>query len=169
MQLNKLLIVVLLLSVLYACKSNTRNRVENKKGDADFTNVLDVDSRISSADSLVFVFYIDPFGEDSLRYTRFYTQYETRDPAIIRDIQKNAALPATKLEKIRRCRSEGKIWMYSKGKIFQTMYVGFSKDSCRFIYLVKDGFFYYMELEKQLPGLLNRLKLLARNPGGPSS
>jgi hypothetical protein len=124
---------------------------------------------MNNADSLVFVFYDDPFGEDSLRYTRFYTQYQTRDAAIIRELLKNTALPVTKFEKIKACRSEGKIWLFSKGKVFQTIYVGYTRESCRFLYLVKDGYFYYLQLGDELAGLLSRLKTLARNPDKHSS
>lgn len=159
----KVSILAALLTSLFACKSKS-----NKNSDGDpaksLSKLTQLDVRMNDADSLVIVFYNDPFTADSLRYTRYYTQYQTTDTGIIQALLGNTALPFTKLDKPKPCRSEGKIWMFTKGKIFQTISFAYTKATCQFIYLIKDGFFYYMPIEPGLAAMLKRIKGLAINP-----
>lgn len=138
----------------------------NKKSEANSflraTNGIELDARLNTADSLVFVFYKNPFTSDSLRYTRYYTQYATTDTTNISLLLQNLKAPFTKLEKVKNCRSEGKVWCYAKGRIFQTIYFSTRCDNCCFIYIIRDGFFFYMNLDKSLTNRLTELKLLSK-------
>jgi len=125
---------------------------------------VDVDARFEQADSTVFVFYDDPFTQDSLRYTRYYKQYESTASSYIKPMQAALQLPFTRLEKVKPCRSEGKLWVFAKGKVFQTVYFAFTKSGCAFIYFIKDGFFYYMDIQQPFINTLLSAKTLAKAP-----
>ena len=162
----KVSILVALLTSLFACKSKSNKNSESVPAKS-LTKPAQLDVRMNDADSLVMVFYNDPFTADSLRYTRYYTQYQTTDTEIIQAVLGNTALDFSRLDKTKPCRSEGKVWMFTKGKIFQTIYFAYTKDTCQFIYLIKDGFFYYMPIEPRLAAILKRIKGLAINPDNP--
>ena len=127
------------------------------------TNAIELDNRLLAADSMVVVFYKDPYGDDSLRYTRFYTQLSTTDTIDISLLLQNLNQPFAKFEQVKKCRSEGKIWCYAKGKIFQTISFSTRCDDCCYIYLIKDGFFFYMKLGTALSERLTILKPLSKN------
>jgi hypothetical protein len=55
-------------------------------------------------------------------------------------------LPTERLEKVRKCRSQGKVWCFSKGEIFQTLYFSDFGGECSFMFFIKNGLFYYSEL-----------------------
>lgn len=130
-------------------------------------NGVELDSRFLKADSLVVVFYKDPYGDDSLRYTRYYKQLATTDTSDIALLLQNLTKPYTKFEKVKGCRSEGKIWCYSKGKIFQTVSFATRCNDCCFVYFIKDGYFFYTPLDIKLSKRLSELKPLAKNVGTP--
>jgi hypothetical protein len=50
-------------------------------------SIAALDSRLANADSVVMLFYKDPHGTDSLRYTRYYTQYNSNDTALLGDLK----------------------------------------------------------------------------------
>jgi len=127
------------------------------------TNGIELDNRLLAADSLVFVFYKDPYGDDSLRYTRFYTQLSTTDTTDISLLLQNLKQPFTKFENVKMCRSEGKIWCYAKGKVFQTIPFSTRCNDCCFIYLIKDGYFFYIKLDTALSERLSILKPLSKS------
>lgn len=147
-----------------ACKNKTVNNSPAVPEITNIVNGIELDKRFASADSLVVVFYKDPFGSDSLRYTRYYNQHITIDSSFITELLYNLNQPFTKQEKIKPCRSEGKVWMYSQGKLFQTIYFAYSKADCYFTYLIRDGFFYYMDIKPVFIGRLDSLKKIAKEP-----
>lgn len=126
------------------------------------SSILQLDQRLLTADSLVFVFYKDPLGTDSLRYTRFYTQYSTGDIRKINFVLKNLEGHTKGQEKVQPCRSEGKIWCYTRGKVFQTIYFADYSSSCSFVYIIKDGRFYYGEISSALSKGLSTFKREAK-------
>jgi hypothetical protein len=145
-----------------SCESGKIKKTENKE--SVIQTALDIDERLIKADSLVLVFYKDPYGADSLRYTRFYTQISTTDAEDIELLQKQLAQKTEKQEKYRKCRGEGKIWCYSKGKIFQTLYFSTRCNDCCHVYLIKDGFFYYVPILKSFTSWLISIEPLAKEP-----
>ena len=127
-------------------------------------SILQLDERLIEADSLVFVFYKDPQGKDSLRYTRFYKQYATVDSSLVNFVKSNLKEPTTRLERIKKCRSEGKIWCFRKGEIFQTVYFSSFSDECSFLYIIKNGQFYYAGISNEMSKKLKELQAKALEP-----
>ncbi len=125
------------------------------------SNALELDPRLVTADSLVFVFYKDPYMTDSLRYTRFYSQYASTDTMQVNQLLQNLAWKFKKQEKPRSCRNEGKIWCFAKGKVFQTIYFSTRCNGCCFLFLVKDGYFFYTDVKQSLVDMLKDLQLKA--------
>ncbi len=125
---------------------------------------VEIDTRLQLIDSLIFVFYKDPYSKDSLRYSRFYTQYSSTDSSLVQALIDNTMLPFVKLEKVKPCRNEGKLWCYGGGKILQTIYFSTLAPACSHIYLIKDGFFYYSPLQESLLQVLKKLKPLSKAP-----
>ena len=149
-------------TVLFSCtpKRESRDKEEIK----DAYKVLELDKRFAAADSIVFVFFNDPFTADSIQYTRFYKQYTTTETAGIKSLLTALDKPFVKQEKPRPCRNEAKAWIFSKNKIFQTVYFGWSKDNCAFIYTIKDGFFYYAGIDSSFITTLINYKAKAIEP-----
>jgi hypothetical protein len=130
----------------YACEdanSSKKTTIEPNASSSQTFTAFNLDERLKEVDSLVLVYYKDPYGKDSLRYTRYYTQI-----SLIGDFSTlNSQLSSFYLQQdFRKCRTEGKIWCFSKGKVFQTLYFATNCDTCCFTYLIKDGNFYYSAL-----------------------
>jgi hypothetical protein len=154
--------IILITAFLFSCKDNDTTKQE-QKGSVSST-AIDLDERFKTADSLVVVFYKDPYGEDSLRYTRYYTQAFVTDTKAISVLQKELAQTFGKQEKRNSCRGEGKIWCFTKGKIFQTLYFSTRCDDCCYLYLIKDGNFYYSRISSSMISWLAGLKPLSAEP-----
>lgn len=147
--------------LLLACIENTGKNADNKTRSAD--NFLELDNRLLHADSLVLVFYDNPYSEDSLRYSRFYKQVSLTADKVLIPFQDQLKAPV-QLEEKRACRTEGKIWCFTKGKIFQTIYFSTKCDSCCYTYLIKDGNFYYGKPGEGFINWLNGIKPQAVSP-----
>ena len=107
---------IVLITAITAVSCNN-NKVEVKeKQPALVESTLDIDERLKEADSLVVVFYKDPYGTDSVRYTRFYTQISVVDASSLELLRQQLAEKVIKEEQYRKCRGEGKIWCFSNGK-----------------------------------------------------
>ena len=126
------------------------------------TTILMLDERLNHIDSLVFVFYKDPLGNDSLRYTRFYTQYSTTETKDINILKNEINQPTERFEKVKKCRSQGKIWCFKKGEIFQTLYFSDFGGDCTFMFFIKNGQFYYCPLKTDFIETIRNLKLLSK-------
>lgn len=128
------------MTVAICCKNpsdtKTKDTIQFK---ADST-AYSLDQRLKEVDSLVIVFYKDPYGPDSLRYTRYYKQVGVVGGF---EVFKSQLSSFYIKQDLRKCRSEGKIWCFIKGKVFQTIYFSTRCDDCCFTYLIKDGDFYY--------------------------
>lgn len=152
-------IVLVIAAFLNSCISDGTKKKDKVESVTDTS--LDLDERLKTADSLVIVFYKDPYGEDSLRYTRYYTQISITDTSGIGILQKQLAQQYTREENRRRCRGDGKVWCFTKGKIFQTLYFSTPCDNkCCYVYLIKDGFFYYTPISQAMLTWLKSLKPL---------
>jgi hypothetical protein len=163
-QMKKMMIaaVIFLSACTYDKKENGQS-VESTIAIVPKTG-FELDGRFSEMDSAVFVFYDDPFGSDSLRYTRFYKQHGTSADSLIGPLAQALKLPFAKFEKVKPCRAEGKVWLFAKGKIFQTVYFSRGHGACSFMYVIKDGFFYYMDIQQPMIDQLAIIKPLAKTP-----
>ena len=150
--------------ILFACNSNNNSAAVQTAEVADTVQLVslsDLDIRLAGADSLSILFYKDPYGIDSLRYTRYYTQYNSVDSNLLIDFKSNLLESTVKLDKIKNCRSEGKIWVFRQGQIFQTIYFSSKDAECSFLYIIKDGFFYYSAMPYGFAVQLKSLQKLA--------
>lgn len=123
-----------------------------------------VDSLLPRVDSVVAVFFDDPFGPDSLRYTRYYKQTEIKDSSAIQGFIQPLNVAVTASETKRNCRIEGKIWCYANRRLVQTLYWSGGTGDCRFQYLIRDGLFYYVHLTPSQQQLLEKWKQLSVKP-----
>ncbi len=126
------------------------------------TTIVMLDERLNNMDSLVFVFYKDPLGKDSLRYTRFYTQHSTTINEAINILKAQINQPTERFEKVKKCRSEGKIWCFTKGEIFQTLYFSNFDKQCSFLFFIKNGQFYYCNLTNDFKEIFSGYKILSK-------
>lgn len=156
-------LLTLIIAIIFSCTGrNSKETVD--KGPTGFYSIAELDERLANADSAVFVFFTDPFTKDSLQYTRFYKQYPTTATADIQSMLEALNGSFTKEERPRPCRNEGKAWIFAGKKIFQTIYFGWSRNNCAFIYLIKDGFFYYTDIKPPFISTLTNCRSKATEP-----
>ena len=146
-----LLSMILWLFVAVSCNNRPDKITEMKNREQ---SAIDLDPRLENADSLVVVFYDDPFSADSLRYTRYYKQVTARPDDSLFAQLKSSYVKGEKTP----CRGEGKIWCFTGGKIFQTLYFSTQCDECCFLYLIKDGNFYFSRTSPAFLGWLTTQK-----------
>lgn len=166
--MKQILLLIIVTACLVACNQRKHNDVTPatiSKSVEDIytpnTTILMLDERLNNLDSIVFVFYKDPLGKDSLRYTRYYTQYSTTKTTDISIAKAQINLPTQRLEKVRKCRSQGKVWCFSKGEIFQTLYFSDFESECSFMFFIKNGLFYYSNLTPSFKQAIDELKKLS--------
>ena len=164
------LIIFLVSSFVVSCSQADKKQVKDAQVISspaiidENLSLKQLDERLTEADSLVFIFYKDPQGKDSLRYTRFYKQYATVDTALIAFVKANLSDRTTRFERIIKCRSEGKIWCFKKGEIFQTIYFSSFSTDCSFLYIIKHGQFYYSSISAEMSAKLRKLRTVAIEP-----
>src|SRR5687768_13287023 len=130
MKIKEICFVSFCFLLLAASSCAEKKKNDSTRGMAGFN----LDARLQSADSLVVVFYNDPYGPDSLRYTRFYKQVSLTDTQHIAALKEQVVNQFEGPVERRNCRSEGKIWCFNEGKIFQTLYFATRCDACCFVY-----------------------------------
>lgn len=162
--LKDIIVLLLITTGLFSCEEKNKKENADKKPATVYYTGVELDERLAAADSVVFVFFTDPFTADSLQYTRYYKQYASTAGSDIEALLSALNTSVTKEEKPRPCRNEGKAWVFTKAKIFQTIYFAWSKNNCAFIYLIKDGFFYYMEIKAPFVSTLESCRAKATEP-----
>lgn len=101
------------------------------------------------ADSLQIVFYDDPIG-DSLRYNRFFSYRVISDKQTIKTFLENMDVHCHVQDSMRPCRSEGKIILLKGEEVLKTVYFSNQSPDCSYVYLIRDGRFYYGEMAEGL-------------------
>lgn len=132
---------------------------------------------LHQADSVQILFFTDPFGKDSLRYTRFFKHYNTSAAEVVQPILKNLDQLFLLRTEVMKCRSEGKIFFFKGKQELKTVYFNTQGASanpgdrspqangdCAYMYFIKDGGFYYFRIQPQTAALLQSLKTKAINP-----
>ncbi len=107
-------------------------------------------------DSLQFIFYDNP-GIDSMRYSRYFKFYNTSDSIVIRSLIKQLKQNYRVQDTTGSCRSEGKIYMFSKDAPLKTIYFSTLK-TCNYSYFIKDGMFYYMQLQDDFAEMIKSIR-----------
>jgi hypothetical protein len=115
------------------------------------------------ADSIQVLYYDDPDG-DSLRYSRYFSYTVLTDTLKIHQLLQPLAQPFAYQTNVRNCRSEGKIYLFSKERELKTLYFSTKSDSCSYIYLIRDGVFHYFPLTNSLSNTINSYRKLAIKP-----
>lgn len=120
---------------------------------------------LHQADSVQILFFTDPFGKDSLRYTRFYKHYNTSDDSTVQPLLKNLDQLFLLRTEVMKCRSEGKIFFFNGTQELKTVYFNTQANGdCAYLYFIKDGGFYYFQVQPATAALLRKLKPLAVKP-----
>ena len=134
-------------------------------GGAVKTNTgLDI-AGLHQADSVQILFFTDPFGKDSLRYTRFFKHYNTSAAAVVQPILKNLDQLFILRTEVMKCRSEGKIFLFKGTQELKTVYFNTQANGdCAYMYFIKDGGFYYFQVQPETAALLRKIKPQAVQP-----
>jgi hypothetical protein len=119
---------------------------------------------LHQADSVQILYFTDPFGKDSLRYTRFYKHYNTSAKEVVQPILKNLDQLFLLRTEVMKCRSEGKIFFFKGTQELKTVYFNTQGGDCAYMYFIKDGGFYYFPIQPETAALLQSLKPKAIKP-----
>jgi hypothetical protein len=120
---------------------------------------------LHQADSVQILFFTDPFGKDSLRYTRFFKHYNTSAAEVVQPLLKNLDQLFLLRTEVMKCRSEGKVFFFKGRQELKTVYFNTQANGdCAYMYFIKDGGFYYFRIQPQTAALLQSLKTKAINP-----
>jgi hypothetical protein len=114
-------------------------------------------------DSIEVIYYQKPFT-DKERYTRFFSNLVTRDTGLIRNLMSVLALTGVKEDSIRTCMSEGKINIPLKGDAYQVVYFSREANPCNYLYVIRNGQFFYYTLDATIMEKLNQMERLAKKP-----
>lgn len=143
------------------------------KNEAPVTQTaLDI-AGLRGADSVQILFFTDPYGKDSLRYTRFFKHYNSSDTAIVNPLLQNLDKLFVLRNEVMNCRSEGKLFFFKGEQELKTVYFNTggnakagasNNENCRFLYFIKDGGFYYVPVNAEIAAMLNKLKPMSKKP-----
>ena len=160
-----------------ACETTTTKTTTKtiEVSDTKTNTGLDI-AGLHQADSVQILYFTDPFGKDSLRYTRFFKYYNTTATEVVQPILKNLDQLFLLRTEVMKCRSEGKIFFFKGTQELKTVYFntqGASKNpgettqangNCAYMYFIKDGGFYYFPIQPETAALLQSLKPKAIKP-----
>lgn len=162
--MKHLLIPILCLFLLSACKQNKNVSPETKASEQFFktSTALDVASDLKATDSLEILFY-DNLDGDPKRYTRFFKFIASNDTSIIKALitNLNTAITGTVLKD---CKSDGKIYCRNQDAIINTIYFGYRSEKCLYLYFIKNGNYYYVNIDTTVIKALNNVKKKAKKP-----
>jgi hypothetical protein len=157
MDIKNILVVAGILLAIAACKNKTGKQSQGQTG-------LAVAPALRQADSLQILYYDDPDG-DSLRYTRFYQYVTTKDRQTIDELLASLDQPVEKHQENRKCRSEGKIYLFNKeANPIKTVYFSTRCDTCCYLYYIVEGHFYYTPVSEAFKNRLKVNKAISRKP-----
>ena len=151
-----LLIMASIVFALTACNEAGKEKEDPNKTDTlVLQNGIDLQPQMKNTDSVQALFFKDPDG-DPERYTRFYAHFSTTDSGFIKPLLRGLNQPFQEFEQTKYCRSEGKIYLFKKGTDdpLQTIYFSTRCDTCCYVYYIRNGRFYYMNMNDELSGLL---------------
>ena len=150
------------LLLFISCNNQNADPTENnndsaKAEEAKIISAFDLEPGFAEIDSLQVLFFDDPYG-DSLRYTRFFSFVNSNDSVLLNETKKHLQQPYTIKNAIDTCRSEGKIYLLTKGEPVKTLYFSSRCPECCYTYFIKDGSYYYFDLNEFFREKLSVLK-----------
>jgi hypothetical protein len=124
-------------------------------------SAFDLEPDFDLIDSMQVLFFDDPYG-DSIRYTRFFSYVNSNEMDLIKKMKDQLYEPYMIKTSRDTCRSEGKIYLLSKGEPLKTIYFSTYLPSCSYTYFIKDGSFYYFEITERFRDKISSLKKRAK-------
>ncbi len=152
----KKILPILLVGIILACNSpESADKKPSSEQEIKLVTGLDIVPELRTADSVQCLYFKDPFGKDSLRYTRFFKYFNTHDTTVLNPILRNIDQPFILRNQIMNCRSAGKLFFFQKNQPLKTIYFNTNTASgCAFLYFIKDGAFYYFPVNSTVIALL---------------
>lgn len=108
---------------------------------------------IIQTDSVEILYFNEPDND------RYFTYLPTTDKKFINSLVED--LSEHSIEEF-ECFKKGKIYMFSKGKIFNTVY--FSHEQCDVLRFIHNGKVYYFKPSEETKNLLKEMKSKAKAP-----
>jgi hypothetical protein len=166
MKQKNLIGAAMLIWMLASCS----DAVKEKTQQADNNAVIKISQTglehapaLRDTDSLQIIFYDNPDG-DSLRFNRYFTYTDVSDTAAIKLLMHALDTTASLQTAVKKCRSEGKIYVYVKSEPVKTLYYSMRGAECTYIYYIKDGSFVYLPLRAHFRNFLQQQKQKAVKP-----
>jgi hypothetical protein len=117
--------------------------------------------------TLQILYYNDPFGPDSLRYTRYFKYVETGEKQVVDAVLAQLGTQVmVRTEKL-PCRDEGKIFAFgADSSDIKTLYFSLhaADSACNKAFFIHNGQYYYITLQPSFVEMLDKLKRDAREP-----
>jgi hypothetical protein len=162
--------IFLALAAITSCVNNESNTATVDANEAYYQSIKNLTGlkhqpRMQNADSTEVIFYDNPDG-DPKRYTRFYKSISSNSNSLIKALKNSVNKHFVRIEYIRKCRSEGKFYLFAEGNPMQTVYFSNRGDSCSHLYFIADGWFFYMDMDPGTLQVLDSLKTIAKKPEG---
>jgi hypothetical protein len=162
---SKVFFVIAISFLLANCQSATAPTQPTAEVPTDSITLITTGTTLEPGflemDSIAVLFYHDPFGKDAERYTRYYKTFTSNADSIIGLLQANMAQPFTE-DSLRNCRSEGKMYCFSKGKVIQTVYFNTKQEGCYQLYFINTARYYYFKPMPALVAQLAKIKTKAK-------
>lgn len=149
-----------------ACVNDSRqaSKKDGMQSNIVLLDGLDLIKGMREADSVQILYYKDS-TMDPERYSRYYTYFASRDTNLLGALKRNLQQPYRTRDRWDSCRSTGKIHVFNQADPVKTVYYGLS-DTCRYLYYIRDGIFYYFKPTDELSRVLLVRKKEAGEPGG---
>ena len=165
--IKKIFLLLIPVVMINSCISTGNKDAEpttgNKLDSVVFNTGIDIIPDIRNMDSLQILFYDNP-DSDSLRYDRYFTYVSLNDTSFINTLLENLAKPFQQYDAVKKCRSEGKMYIYSNGRPINTVYFSTRCDKCCYLYYIHHGRFYYIEITNEIIQELKRHRQNAKTP-----
>ena len=163
------IIVFLTFAALVACNDAGQQKETAASKDSTASTALKLKTALEAepllqrADSMQILYYDNPDG-DSLRYARYFKYTNAVDTAVVNGLLNNFRQPIEPRTTVKECRSEGKIYLFGKGRELKTVYFSTRCDTCCYLYFIKDGSFVYSPLSVEFANTLKENKKNSREP-----
>jgi hypothetical protein len=129
---------------------NTKDSAEKKVGEMIF-----IPANIQGEVDILY--FKKPFT-DSVRYTRYYRVAQTTDTVFFAALSAALQQHFEHLDAPRKCLSEGKIQVSLGGDAFKVVYFSRKETGCSYLYVIRDGMFYYFDMPEHLNRFLIELE-----------
>ncbi len=130
--------LMLLLLIAFACKQKPSG--------------LDIMPLMRSMDSVEVLFFKEP-GND-----RYFTYYPTTEKSLIEALKEDISVSSVPGE---QCSKNGKIYCFSKGSVFNTIYFS-TEENCRQLRFIVNGNLYQFPMSDETNKILTEYKSRAK-------